>query len=158
MKLLPSRIAPLVCVAVGVSMFAVPAAATLYKWTDANGRVVYSDQPPPGKTEVKTLQGPPPPANPNAAKEMATKELEYKQRQLESVKASEKAEKDRTAAKELTENCMQVKGSLEQLGSADGLTLYRMNEKGERVVMDDAARRAERDRLVKWMKESKCPV
>jgi Domain of unknown function (DUF4124) len=157
MNLLPSRIAPLAYVAVGVLMFAFPAAATLYKWTDANGRVVYSDQPPPGKTEVKTLQGPPPPANPAAAKELATKELEYKQRQLEVAEASKKAEKDNATAKELTENCMQVKGSLDQL-STDQFTLYRVNEKGQRVAMDDAARRAERDRLVKWMKEAKCPV
>jgi hypothetical protein len=157
MNLLPSRIGPLACVAAGVLMLAFPAAATLYKWTDANGRVVYSDQPPPGKTEVKTLQGPPPPANPAAAKELATKELEYKQRQLDIAKASEKADKDRAAAKDLTESCMQVKGSLDQLGS-DQFALYRVNEKGERVPMDDTARRAERDRLVKWMKESKCPV
>ena len=153
---LPRRIAPLACVALGMLMVAVPAAGTLYKWTDANGRVVYSDQPPPGKTEVKTLQGPPPPANPNAAKELATKELEYKQRQLESLEATKKAEKDREAAKELTENCRQVKGSLDQLGTDQ--SLYRMNEKGERVAMDDAARRTERDRLVKWMKEAKCAV
>jgi hypothetical protein len=157
MNLLPSRIGPLACVAAGVLMLAFPAAATLYKWTDANGRVVYSDQPPPGKTEVKTLQGPPPPANPAAAKELATKELEYKQRQLDIAEASKKADKDRAVAKELTENCMQVKGSLDQLGS-DQFALYRVNEKGERVPMDDTARRAERDRLVKWMKESKCPV
>jgi hypothetical protein len=157
MNLLPSRIAPLACVAAGVLMLAFPAAATLYKWTDANGRVVYSDQPPPGKTDVKTLQGPPPPANPAAAKELATKELEYKQRQLDIAKASEKADKDRATSKQLTENCTQVKGSLDQLGS-DQVTLYRVNEKGERVAMDDSARRAERDRLVKWMKESKCPV
>jgi hypothetical protein len=157
MNLLPSRIGPLACVAAGVLILAFPAAATLYKWTDANGRVVYSDQPPPGKTEVKTLQGPPPPANPAAAKELATKELEYKQRQLDIAEASKKADKDRAVAKELTENCMQVKGSLDQLGS-DQFALYRVNEKGERVPMDDTARRAERDRLVKWMKESKCPV
>ena len=156
MNLPPSRIAPLACVAAGVLMLAFPAAATLYKWTDANGRVVYSDQPPPGKTEVKTLQGPPPPANPAAAKELATKELEYKQRQLETIEADKKADKDRTAVKELTENCRQVKGSLDQLGS--DVPLYRVNEKGERVAMDDTARRAERDKLVKWMKDSKCPV
>ena len=152
----PRRIAPLACVALGMLMVAVPAAGTLYKWTDASGRVVYSDQPPPGKTEVKTLQGPPPPANPNAAKELATKELEYKQRQLESLEAIKKAEKDREATKELTENCRQVKGSLDQLGTEQ--SLYRTNEKGERVAMDDAARRAERDRLVKWMKEAKCAL
>jgi hypothetical protein len=156
MNLLPSRVAPPICVVVGMLMFALPAAATLYKWTDANGRVVYSDQPPPGKTDVKTLQGPPPPANPAAAKELANKELEYKQRQLEVVEADKKADKDRAATKALTENCTQVKSSLDQLGS--DLTLYKVNEKGERIAMDDTARRAERDRLVKWMKDAKCPV
>jgi len=40
MNLLPSRVALPICVAVGVLMIALPAAATLYKWTDANGRVV----------------------------------------------------------------------------------------------------------------------
>ena len=38
--------------------------AALYKWTDANGRVVYSDQPPAGDVKVDTVAGPPPPANP----------------------------------------------------------------------------------------------
>src|SRR5258705_9344397 len=99
--------------AIGVALLTPgPATAALYKWTDANGRVVYSDQPPPGKTDVKTLQGPPPPANPGAAKDLANKELEYKQRQLETIEAGKKADKDRAATKELTENCTQVKGSL----------------------------------------------
>ena len=132
-------------------------AASLYKWTDANGRVIYSDQPPPGNVKVETLQGPPPPANPNAAKELASKEMEYKQRVLDSQKAAEKADKDRVAAKDLAENCNQIKSSLAQLGQ-DQVTLYRTNEKGERTEMDSAARRAERDKLVKWMKDNKCPL
>ena len=32
---------------------AAPASAALYKWTDANGRVVYSDQPPPGNVKIE---------------------------------------------------------------------------------------------------------
>ena len=58
-----------------------PVAAALYKWTDANGRVVYSDQPPPGNVKVDTLAGPPPPANPNAVKELASKEADAKKQQ-----------------------------------------------------------------------------
>ena len=133
------------------------AGAALYKWTDPSGRVVYSDQPPPGNVKVEQINAPPPPANPNAAKELASKEMEYKQRQLDSVDAEKKAEKSQVAAKNLAESCAQVKGSLQQLGS-DQLVLYRVNEKGERVVMDDTARRAERDKLVKWMKDNKCQV
>src|SRR6187397_890157 len=32
-----------------------PAMAALYKWTDASGRVIYSDQPPPGNVKVETI-------------------------------------------------------------------------------------------------------
>jgi hypothetical protein len=131
----------------------VAAAATLYKWTDASGRVVYSDQPPPANVKSEVLKGPPPPANPNAAKDLANKELEYKQRQLEKTEASAKADKDAAAAKQIADNCIQVRGEMQQLAQGD-LTFYRINEKGERVVMDDAARRAERERLGKWMREN----
>ena len=50
------------------------------------------DQPPPGNVKSEIIKGPPPPANPNAAKEMATKELEYRQRQLEKAEAGAKPE------------------------------------------------------------------
>ena len=41
-------------IAIGVLALGVaPALATTYKWTDANGRVVYSDQPPTGKFNTK---------------------------------------------------------------------------------------------------------
>jgi Domain of unknown function (DUF4124) len=151
-----SSLHPSLCLAALLLFAAGDAAAALYKWTDANGRVVYSDQPPPGNVKVETLNAPPPPANPNAAKELANKEMEYKQRQLESVEAGKKAEKERVAAKDLADNCAQLKASLAQL-AGDQVTLYRLNEKGERIVMDDAARRAERDKLVKWMRDNKCP-
>src|SRR5947199_1531843 len=111
-------------------------AAALYKWTDASGRVVYSDQPPPGNVKSEMLKGPPPPANPNAVKEMATKELEYRQRQLDKAEAGAKADKDRTMAKDRADNCAQVKGQMQQLAQ-ESLALYRIKEKGERVAMDD---------------------
>jgi hypothetical protein len=127
--------------------------ATLYKWTDASGRVVYSDQPPPGNVKSEVLKGPPPPANPNAVKDLATKEIEYRQRQLDKAEATAKAEKDSAAAKARTDSCTQIKGEMQQLAQGD-LTVYRVNEKGERVVMDEAARRAERERLGKWLREN----
>ena len=127
--------------------------ATLYKWTDASGRVVYSDQPPPGNVKSEVLKGPPPPANPSAVKDLATKELEYRQRQLDKAEATAKAEKDSAAAKARMDNCTQVKGEMQQLAQGD-LTVYRVNEKGERVVMDEAARRTERERLGKWLREN----
>ena len=133
-----------------------PATAALYKWTDANGRIVYSDQPPAGNQKVETLQGPPPVANPAAAKELANKELEFKQRQLDKVEGQKLAQGKDVAAKEKQENCALVQGQLKQLGE-ENLVLWRVNAAGERVEMTNADRRAERDRLAKWFRDSKCP-
>src|SRR4029453_18753239 len=74
-----------------------------YKWTDANGRVVYSDQPPLGDVKIETLQGPPPPANPNAVKEMAVKDLELKKRQTDAVEKDKKADPQRAALAQNTD-------------------------------------------------------
>jgi hypothetical protein len=47
--------------------YAAGAGAALYKWTDAQGRIVYSDQPPAANVKTEQLRPPPPAANPNAA-------------------------------------------------------------------------------------------
>jgi hypothetical protein len=141
------------CILAAVLLPTESGAAALYKWTDASGHIVYSDQPPPGNVKSEILKGPPPPANPNAMKEMATKELEYRQRQLDKAEAGAKASKDQATAKERADNCVQIKGQMQTLAQ-ENVLLYRMNEKGERVVMDDAARRAEREKLGKWVREN----
>src|SRR3954449_3585646 len=153
MRLTPRRCGLIAGVFAAAIMPAEIGLAALYKWTDASGRIVYSDQPPPGNVKSEVLKGPPPPANPNASKELANKELEYRQRQLDKAEASAKAEKDSATAKARADNCTQVKGEMQQLAQAD-LTFYRVNEKGERVAMDDTSRRAERERLGKWLREN----
>jgi len=85
MAVQPRTITQAAICALALALCAAPATAALYKWTDASGRVVYSDQPPPGNVKVETLQGPPPVANPNAVKDLANKEMEFKQRQLEKI-------------------------------------------------------------------------
>ncbi len=72
----PCRHGGVSSLAAALAIVALPAAAALYKWTDANGRVIYSDQPPPGNVKVESINAPPPPANPNAAKELAAKEAD----------------------------------------------------------------------------------
>ena len=135
--------------------FATNSAAALYKWTDASGRVVYSDQPP--QTDVKTeqLRAAPPPANPNAAKELAQREAEFRKRQADASKSAEKAEKDRATSAERAEACANAKGQLKQLSESQ-LAIYRYNEKGERVVMDEDARGRERAKINAWMRDNKC--
>jgi len=134
---------------------ALPAGAALYKWVDANGRVVYSDQPPPANANVKTetLHAPPPPSNPNAAKELAQKQMELGKRQTERNEAAAKVDKDRTAKGKRSEECTQANASLQQL-SWGQIVIYRANEKGEQVPMDEAARAKEKARIEAWMKEN----
>src|SRR5512146_2750516 len=85
-------------VALAAGIYGAAASAALYKWTDANGRVVYSDQPPMNAAKAEQLRGAPPPANPNAAKELAQREADFKKRQADAAKAEEKAGKDRDTA------------------------------------------------------------
>ena len=132
------------------------ASAALYKWTDAQGRVVYSDQPPPGNVKTEQLRPAPPPANPNAAKELAQRDAEFKKRQDDAAKADAKATKDRAASAEHAENCTQMRAELKQLTESQ-LAIYRYNEKGEREIMDDDARAKERAKLNAWIRDNKCP-
>jgi len=134
---------------------AAPTWAALYKWTDAQGRIVYSDQPPNANVKTEQLRGPPPPANPNAAKELAQRQADDRKRQADSEKAAAKGEKDRADAAKIAEACAQAKGQLRQLGESQ-LVMYRYNEKGEREVMDDDARGRERAKLNNFIRDNKC--
>jgi hypothetical protein len=131
------------------------AAAALYKWTDAQGRVVYSDQPPSGNVKSEQLRAAPPPANSNAAKELAQREAEFRKRQADSTEAAAKAEKERVDNAKRFESCAQARGQLKQLSESE-LAIYRYNEKGEREVMDDDARGRERAKLNAYLRDNKC--
>lgn len=130
-----------------------PASATTYKWTDANGRVIYSDQPPPGDVKVESIAAPPPPANPNAVKELASKEAALQQKKLLRADEEGKATKARLEADKKREQCGKARGQMIMLQS-DQNQLYRSNDKGQQVIMDDAARRKEREQLGAWIKEN----
>jgi len=151
MPVLP-RIAAAALAACAVAA-AVPAAAALYKWTDANGRVVYSDQPPSAASvKAETLAAPAPAANPNAAKELAQKDADLRKRATERTEAAAKAEKDRTAKEQRAEECTRMANTIKQLSSTQ-FTIYRANDKGEQQEMDAAAKQRERARLEGLQKE-----
>jgi hypothetical protein len=135
--------------------YAAGAGAALYKWTDAQGRIVYSDQPPNANVKTEQLRGAPPPANPNAAKELAQREAEFKKRQDDMSTATAKATKDQAQIRQREESCAQAKGQLKQLSESQ-LAIYRYNEKGEREVMDEDARGRERAKLNAFMRDNKC--
>ena len=144
----------LLAVAAALAIAALPASAALYKWTDANGRVIYSDQLPNGNFKVETISGPPPPANPNAVKELASKEAELKQNKMLRADEETKAAKAKVDADKKREQCQRVRGQVTMMQNDQNVLLFRSNEKGEPVYMDDAARRKERDQLEGWLREN----
>jgi hypothetical protein len=117
------------------------AGAATYKWTDANGHVVYSDQPPTGNVKAEVIGPAAPPSNPNAVKEMAQKDADIKKRQDERGNAEVKAEKDRQLDTRRRDLCLVVRGKLKDMRA--GMPVYKYNDKGARVILDEAERAAE---------------
>src|ERR1700680_2522157 len=129
--------------------------AILYKWTDENGRVAYGDQPPPGaKPERRnTSIGP---ADPNAVRDMASKDAEIKKRQQLRADEAAKTAKDESDGKKKLDQCVQARGRIKTL--RNDVAVYRYNEKGEKVFYEAADReRAVADNQ-KLMRDLNCPV
>lgn len=143
---------------VAASTLALPAAAQ-WKWRSANGQIQYSDlPPPPGVSEKDILQRPtaatqrvatPPLAAsgasaPPLAPSTVDPELEAKRKKAEQDEAAKsKAEEQRVAAAK-ADNCNRAREQLRTLDS--GMRMARINEKGEREVLDDKMRAEETKR------------
>jgi hypothetical protein len=137
-------------------------AAAQWQWTDASGRKVFSDTPPPpgipeknilkraglaNPAPVATASSAAPAAVPAGAPQISGRDeqLEAKKKQAETQEqALKKAEADKQA-KARQDNCERAKRSKTTLES--GVRMATSNAKGEREIMDDAARGAEVKRI-----------
>lgn len=126
----------------------------IYKSTDAEGRVVYSDRPPAGKAEVVRIESAP--RNEAAALARAEKELENiaaldQRRKREALaKAAEKKAAE-NAAKRKDQRCTVARNLY--LGFTENSRIYRRNDAGERVYYSAAEIDAERIRSKQRMDE-----
>jgi hypothetical protein len=130
-----------------------------YKWKDSRGQLHASDQPPPRDIPDKdVLQRPAPrplqlaataasaasaASAPGLAANRAPVDPELQQRRAraeQEAKARAKVDDERASALR-AENCQRARQHLATL--ATGSRLVRFNDKGERVVLDDAARASE---------------
>ncbi len=132
-----------------------------WKWRDANGKVQYSDRPPPQGTPEKDILARPlgarkplqivpfgvkasePSASipgDAASAAAAKREADAKVRAAKEGEARMKAVEKRNAEIR-AENCANAKQQLATLES--GARLSKVTESGERVLLDDAARAAE---------------
>jgi hypothetical protein len=140
-----------------------------WQWIDKDGRKVFSDQSPPADIPAKNiLRRPGSRAAPletaseasaaasgasQAAKAAPAapkltgkdKDLQEKKKQAESADAAKKKALEEEVSKLKADNCERAKRSKTTFDS--GVRVARMNDKGEREYMDDAARAAETKRL-----------
>ncbi len=148
-------------------------AAAQWQWVDKDGRRVFSDRSPPADIPAKNILKQPagakgavvetvPDAGAAQAAAPAAKtatasagnvpkltgkdpKLAEKKKQFEEEEAAKKKTEDERMAKVKAENCARAKQGLATFDS--GARVAVTNAKGEREIMDDAARAAEVKRL-----------
>lgn len=151
----------------GICFAALPAAAETYKWTDAEGKVHYSDQPPPANIKNPATvtprkrtsnPAPTPPADPDTdagtattsdakpaapARPKTSQELdaEFKQRQVKAAEDEAARKKADQESADKKKNCAQATNNVKRLQEGGRMTRY--NDKGEMEFMEDAEIAAE---------------
>jgi Domain of unknown function (DUF4124) len=134
--------------------------AAQWQWIDKDGRKVFSDRPPssdvPDKNIIKqpnirtrVSDEPVTPVVPGSVApklgDGVDKSLMEKKKQTESAEAAKrKADEDRIASAK-ADNCIRARQTKANLDS--GSRISKINEKGEREFMDEAARSAESQRI-----------
>lgn len=124
----------------------VAATAELYKWTDAEGRVHFTDRRPAAAASVETLKVPRPQAPTDGggvtAPAQDARSVLQRQKRMGEILAEEREEREAAQSrkeKELAARRQKCLEARDYRRNADGARLYEVNEKGERVFMDDAA-------------------
>jgi hypothetical protein len=118
------------------AVMALPAHAQIYKWTDANGKIQYSDSPPASSranaSVVKTA-----PAPETAGKEPSweEKDREYRSRKAQQNSASRAEESP--AERSSAQQCSEARARIAQF---NGRMIYRLDKNGERVFVEDSER------------------
>lgn len=134
-----------------------------WQWIDKAGRKVFSDQPPPAdipdrnvlkRPGAKAVAAPEPPTPAASQSTKAAsapklsgkdKQLEEKKKQAEAAEAQKKKAAEEQLAAKRAENCQHAKRTKAMYDS--GARIARMNDKGEREILDDAARASEIKRV-----------
>jgi len=136
---------------------------TIYKWTDKEGNVHYTDCPPPPGCKAETVEAE---AKPSAADvEQAQQRLEKllaEQEASAALREEERLERQRreVAAMKLAvdrkRTCIQARQNLHVLLMER--PVYYIDEKGEYVFLDDATHKAEIERMRQLIKENCAPA
>ena len=144
-----SRAARSLCrIALVVAFATGPAAAAIYKWVDEKGVTQYSEKPPQGRKPAEVPIQPSSGASgaQNAPKSWQQQEAEFQQRRVEQEEKRLKKEAlDKAGAGDRMRTCLQARQDLHTLEQQR--PVYWVNDKGERVYVEDKNRDDLRDRL-----------
>lgn len=161
---------PIQKILLGAACLMSMAASAQWQWTDKDGRKVFSDRAPPadildknilkrpggrGATasmtdaSAKAAMSAPVAAAASAPQGAASalklsgvdKELAGKKKKSEEAEAAKRKAEEERVLKAKIENCARAKQAKASFDT--GMRMARTNEKGEREVMDDAARASE---------------
>jgi hypothetical protein len=163
-----------------VVLAAAPLAHAQYKWRDANGRMVYSDMPPPASVRPSDVlvtparsplanapsgSGEParsnaPAASGDAPGESAKaaglsapdKELEFRKRRQERLDLETKQMKAESAARTQQAQCAEARNGLRSLER--GMPVSMVNERGEPQLLDESQRKHRIDALRQSLQDS----
>lgn len=154
-----AALAPLAAL-IALALIATPAAAQIYKYKDASGRMVVSDKPPPGKAPRKpapldepSAETPPPAPVAQEGKPASDPKLEAKRKEQEARQKAEADEKQRAYEKQMKEFCSEAKRHLAALESGQRVARYNQST-GEREFLEDDQRSEEIARV--RQKTSEC--
>ena len=133
-------------IAAAILLATATVAAQVYKWVDKDGKVQYSDTPPPAsatKTEAKKIDTSPAAAATNAAPEKSLQDRakDYDKRKAEEAEKAKKSDGDKQTADVNASNCSDARAALREMET--GRPVTRTTESGTREFMDDDARQAE---------------
>lgn len=127
-------------------------AQDIYKWVDSEGVTRYTASPPPAGVAATLIQAAPPPSAEAASKAKADARRKIHEANRRAAERSrEQAKQQAQDEGELQSAAARLQlcaTSREQLGTLErGRSVYRYNERGERVYLEDSARDAEIARL-----------
>jgi len=127
-------------------------ASEIYKWTDAEGNVHYGDVPVDAQSERLAIKSKPTNSSRVQATTQARLDASAKQRE-EAAKLPDgpTPEELRAEAEQRAEQCTSSKTQLQKFLTSR--RIYREDENGERVYMDEAEMQATRERTENQVEE-----
>ena len=133
-------------IALAILLATATVAAQVYKWVDKDGKVQYTDTPPPAsatKTEARKIDTAPPVAAKAGAptKSLQDRAKDFDKRKADDAEKAKKIEADQQNAAANAANCRDANIAVKSLET--GRPIARTTESGAREILDDEARQAE---------------